>query len=118
MVTVCDHGATPVPSSLADDMHLGGQKRVGGADDGPDIEVVLPVLDGYMECVAMRIEIGDDRFIRPVAVLVDNVAAVAMSQQVAVEPRVIRPGFWVGPDAYYVIRHCYQIRDESRRTVI
>jgi hypothetical protein len=31
---------------------LGGEEGVGRADDGADVEVVLPVLDGDVEAVA------------------------------------------------------------------
>ena len=53
-----------------------------------DVEVVLPVLDRDVERVAARVEVGDDRLVAPVAVAVDDVAAVAVREQLGVEARV------------------------------
>ncbi len=51
LVTIGDHGAPPVPLALTDDVHLGGEERVGVAYHRADVEVVLPVLDRDMEVV-------------------------------------------------------------------
>ena len=78
---------------------LAGEERVGGAHDGADVEVVAPVLDRDGEVVAAGVEVGDDRLDRPVPVAVDDVAAVAVTQQLRVEPRVVGPGQRMRPDA-------------------
>ena len=54
LVAVGDHRPAPVPAAAADDVHLGGEEGVGGADDRADVEVVLPVLDGHVEGVPAR----------------------------------------------------------------
>ncbi len=89
LVAVGDHRAAPVPPTVADDVHLGGEERVGGADDRADVEVVLPVLDRDVEVVPAGVEVGDDRLHRPVAVAVDDVAAVALGR--AARRRTARP---------------------------
>ena len=48
-IFVGTHGATAVVFFLADDMNFAHIKRVGGADDGADIEIVFDVLDGDFE---------------------------------------------------------------------
>ena len=88
LVAVGDHRAAPVPAAVADDVHLGGQERVGVAHDGADVEVVLPVLDRDVERVPARVEVGDDRLAAPVAVAVDDVAGVAVGEQLGVQARV------------------------------
>src|SRR3954451_18100780 len=91
LVAVGDHRTPPVPALLPDDVHRLGQEGVRGPDDGADVEVVPPVLDGHVEGVPAAVEVGDDRVDGPVAVAVDDVAPVAVRQQLAVEPRVGRP---------------------------
>ena len=84
LVAVGHHRAAPVPPPVADDVHLGGQEGVGAAHDRADVEVVLPVLDRDVEVVATGVEVGDDRLHRPVAVAVDDVAPVALGEQLRV----------------------------------
>ena len=87
LVAVGDHRAAPVPAPVADDVHLGGEERVGGAHDRADVEVVLPVLDRDVEVVPAGVEVGDDRLHRPVAVAVDHVAPVTVA-------RAARASYW------------------------
>ena len=68
-------------------MHLRGEERVGGAHDRADVEVVLPVLDRDVELVPAGVEVGDDRVEPPVAVAVDDVAAVPSLEQLGVDAR-------------------------------
>ena len=84
LVAVGDHGAAPVPPAPADDVHLGGEERVGVADHRADVEVVLPVLDRDVEVVPAGVQVGDDRLVPPVAVAVDDVAPVAGGEQLRV----------------------------------
>ena len=81
LVAVGDHRPAPVPAPVADDVHLGGEERVGGAHDRADVEVVLPVLDRDVEVVPAGVEVGHDRLQGPVAVAVDHVAPVALGEQ-------------------------------------
>ena len=99
LVAVGDHGTAAVPAALADDVHLGGGEGVGGAHDRADVEVVLPVLDRDVEGVAAGVEVGDDRLEPPVAVAVDDVAAVAVLEQLGVVALVGRPLPLPRPDA-------------------
>ena len=92
LVAVGDHRAAPVPAAPADDVHLGGEERVRAAHDRADVHVVLPVLDRDMERMPLPVEVGDDRVHAPVAVLVDDVAGVAVREQFRIEARVVGPG--------------------------
>ena len=83
LVPVGDHRPPPVPAAAADDVHLGGEERVRRPDDGPDVQVVAEVLDRHVEGVPAPVEVGDDRLDGPVAVAVDDVAPVAVGQQLA-----------------------------------
>jgi hypothetical protein len=103
LVSIGDHGAALVPPAPAHDMHLGGEKRVGGAYDRADVQIVLPVLDRDVEVVAARVKLGDDRFQAPIPVPVDDVAPVAMRQQFGVKTRVVGPGTLPRPDAHCVV---------------
>ncbi len=91
LVAVGDHRSAAVPPPLADDVEGRRAHRVGGAHDGADVEVVLPVLDRDVELVPPGGEVGGDRLVRPVAVPVLDIAPVALPQQVRVEALVIGP---------------------------
>src|SRR3954447_537059 len=91
LVAVGDHRPPPVPALLPDDVHRFGQERVRGSDDGADVQVVPPVLDGHVEGMPTAVEAGDDRLDGPVAVAVDDVAPVAVAEQLGVVPRIRRP---------------------------
>jgi len=80
LVSVGHHRAATVPPPLADDVHLRGAERVGAADDRADVHVVLPVLDGDVKRMPVLIEVGHDRGHRPVAVAVDDVAAITVGE--------------------------------------
>lgn len=96
LISVGDHCTTPVPASLSDDVHAVGKEGVGISHDGSNVEIVLPILDGDVESVAPIVEIGDDRFLGPIAILVDHVAGIAVRQEFGVEMRIIRPGKRMG----------------------
>ena len=91
LVHVGHHGPPSVPFALPDDVDLGGEKGVGGSDDRADVAVVFPVLDGDVELVSTTIEIGDNRLDRPVPVLIEDIAAIATSQELRIEAGVIGP---------------------------
>jgi hypothetical protein len=99
LVPVGDHRPAPVPPAVADDDDLAGEEGVGRADDRADVQVVPPVLDGDRERMTPGVQVGDDRLDGPVAVAVDDVAAVTVAQQLAVEARVLRPRQRVRADA-------------------
>ena len=84
LVPIGHHRPAAIPSAAADDDHLGGEKRIRRAHDGSDVHVVLPVLDRHGELVSARIEVGDDRRDRPISVSVEDVAAVAVREQLGI----------------------------------
>ena len=67
-----------------------GEERVGVAHHRADVEVVLPVLDRDVEVVPAPVEVGHDRLAPPVAVAVDDVAPVAVGEQLRVVARIRR----------------------------
>ena len=78
MVTVGDHGAAAVPAFFSDDVHAGGEKSVGVAHHGADVQVVFPVFYGHVKVVTILIEFFHYGFSAPVTKAVNNVAAVAL----------------------------------------
>jgi hypothetical protein len=79
--------------------------RKGVAHHGADVEVVLPVLDGDVERVTALVQIGDDGLAGPVAVSIHHVPAIALGQELRIEPLVLRPWSRPGPDAHFF--HCH-----------
>ena len=79
-------------SASADDVDTGDVEGVGAAHDGADVEVLADVLDGDVQPVGAGGQIGADRRDGPVAVAVDDVAPVAVRQQLAVVAGVGGPG--------------------------
>ena len=91
-VAVGDHGAALVPATSADDVDAGHVEGVGAAHDGADVEVLADVLDSDVQPVGAGGQVGADRRDGPVAVAVDDVAPVAVRQQLAVVAGVGGPG--------------------------
>jgi len=85
LVAVGDHGATFIPASAPDNVDRVGKKRVCAPDNRPDIQVVLPVLNRDMEAMAASVEIRDDGFHRPIAVLINHIARVAVGEEFCVK---------------------------------
>lgn len=104
LVLVRDHGAATIPAAAPNDVDLFCEERVGGADHGADVEIVLPVLDGNVEFVAAGIKLGDDRVVLPVAVLVQDVAAVAIFEKLGIPVIAGRPLALPRPHAHFVLR--------------
>ena len=92
LVAVRHHRAPPVPAPPAHDVEGRGVEGVGGADHRPDVEVVPPVLDRDVEAVPAGVEVGDDGVEPPVPVALDDIAPVAVAQQVRVEVVARGPG--------------------------
>ncbi len=91
LVAVGDHRAALVPAAAPDDVHGLCGEGVRGAHDRADVEVVLPVLDGDVERMPARVEVGDDRVHAPVPIAIDDVARVAVLEQLGVVARIVGP---------------------------
>src|SRR6478736_5682437 len=91
LVAVGHHRSPAVPPALADHVKGSGVERVRGAHHRTDVEVVAPVLDGDVERVATGVEVRDDGIHPPVAVVVGDVAAVSVAEQVVVPLVALRP---------------------------
>ena len=89
LVAVGHHGAAPVPAAPADDVHGVDGERVGGPHHRADVGVVAEVLDRDVQRVPALVDVGDDRLARPVPVGVDDVAGVAVAQQLGVVARIV-----------------------------
>jgi len=100
LIAIGNHGASAIPAALANDVDFRSKKGVGVADNGSDVEIVLPVLDGDVEAVASLVQVGDDRFPVPIAIRVDHVSAVTVRQQFRIQTWVIGPRFRVGTNPY------------------
>ncbi len=88
-----------IPPPSTNDVYLFGEKGVGRPHYGPDVEVVLPVLNRDVEVVPLGIKVGHDRLVLPVAILVHHIAAVTIPQQVRVPVLAHRPLALPRPDA-------------------
>jgi membrane-associated protein len=99
LIAVGHHRTAPIPLAVAHDVHFFSEKRIGSAHDRPDVEVVLPVFDRDVKVVPPVVEVGDHRLASPVAIAVDDVAPVALSEQGGVETYVVRPLADPRPDA-------------------
>jgi len=98
-VLVGDHCAALVPVSLTDDVHTSDVERVRSAHDCTDVQVMLPVLDRDLQRIPMRIEVRADCLPGPLPVLVNDVAPIAICQQLGVELVTCRPWLRMRPDA-------------------
>jgi len=104
LVAVRDHGAAFVPPLLADDVNPRREEGVGVTHDCANVQIVLPVLDSYVEFVALGVEIRDDCLDAPVPVAVDDIAPVAIAQQLGIKARIVWPrlGVWANPNRVFV----------------
>ncbi|MEY4898452.1 MAG: hypothetical protein RL294_263 [Actinomycetota bacterium] len=91
LVTIGDHRPALVPAPAADDVDRIREERVRGANNRPDVEVVLPVLDRDVKSMTLGIKVSDNRFHRPIAVFVDDIAGVAIFEERWVEVGGGRP---------------------------
>ena len=51
LIAVGDHCSSAVPALIADDVDFFGQKRIGRSNNGPDVEIMLPILDRNMKAM-------------------------------------------------------------------
>jgi hypothetical protein len=52
------------------------EESICSSHDGTNIEIVLPILNRYMETVASQVKIGNNRFHAPVSILINNVPGI------------------------------------------
>ena len=91
LVAVRDHRAAPIPPLAPNNVHLTRQKRICCAHDGADVHVVFEVLDGHMEVMTLRVQVGDDGVHGPIPVGVDDVSGVAFGEELRVVLLTFRP---------------------------
>jgi hypothetical protein len=99
LVSVRHHRTAPVPALSPDDVDLRGGKSIRRPHYGADIEVVLEIFNGYVKGVPSFIEIGDDRFHRPVPVFIGNISSVPEFKEFGIEPIIRRPWLRVRANA-------------------
>ena len=81
-------------------MHGVHGKSISGAHHGADVGVVFKILNRDVQRMPAGINIGDDCFAGPVAVGVNDVAAVALGKQFGVI--MLTGGKFTFPGAYAV----------------
>src|SRR5699024_7298139 len=84
ILAVGHHRAAAIPAASAHDMHGINSKGISGAHNGADISVVFEILNRDVQRVPASIDISDNRFAAPIAIGVDNVAAVAIYKQLRI----------------------------------
>jgi hypothetical protein len=57
-----------------------GKKRIRCSNDGPNIQIVLPVFNCDMESVSSGIQLSDNRFHGPIPIAVNDIPGVTASQ--------------------------------------
>src|SRR5204863_8890670 len=91
LIAVAHHGAATVPAASPDDVYGVDGERVGGAHHGADVRVVAEILDRDVQRMPAPVDVGDDRFTRPVPICVNDVAGVSVTQQRGVVSRIVGP---------------------------
>ena len=94
-VTIRHHGATTIPAALSDDVHTGDVESIGRSDDGTDVEVVFPVLNGNVEWGASSVQLCNDCVDAQVTEFIQNVAMIPFRQQLGIIFIADWPGFGV-----------------------
>ena len=103
LIPIRHHGAASIPLSLPDDVHGTGQEGVRIAYHGADVEIVLPILNRYVEWMATSIEIRHDRLMLPVAIAIDHIPSITGGKKGLIELIAARPWERVGTDAYFML---------------
>ena len=80
LVLIGNHRSTTIPTTTPDNVDLSREERVRCPHDGADVEIVLEVLDGDMERMPPSVEVLDYRLESPVAVSIDHVPPIAVTQ--------------------------------------
>lgn len=75
-ILVGAHGAATIIFFLADNMNFTHVKRVGGTDNGTDIEIVFDVFNGDFEASTLLGERRKNLFVGEAFVFIDEVAGV------------------------------------------
>ena len=98
LIAVCHHRPAPVPAAPPDDVDGVHRERIGRTDDRADVGVVAEVLDRDVQRVPAPVDVGDDRFPRPIAVRVNDIAGVTVAQQHGVIAWVVGRRPWPRAD--------------------
>jgi hypothetical protein len=99
LIPISDHGPTPIPPPPSHNMHGPSGKSIGRPNNGPNIVVVLKVLNSHMELMPARVKISDHGIPTPIPIGVDHVATITGSEQRGIPTITSRPLTDPGPDA-------------------
>jgi hypothetical protein len=55
LITIGHHGTAPIPPSPSHNVNGVGKKRVGGAHNGTDVEIVLPIFNRDVKRVTVGV---------------------------------------------------------------
>jgi len=79
LVPIGHHRSATIPTTTPNDVDFLGHEGIGRTHDGADVEVVFEVLDGNVKRMPLGVEVLDYRLEAPIAILVNNVPAVAIA---------------------------------------
>ena len=68
------HSTTPIPLLVAVDPDFLCQKGIGISDHRGDIEIIAKITTNHSKIVPLGIEVCKDRLVRPIVVVVNDVA--------------------------------------------
>lgn len=68
------HSTTTIPLLLAIDPNFLCQEGIGVADHRGDIEIIAKITTNHSKVVPLGVEVSEDRFMRPVVVVVNDIA--------------------------------------------
>jgi hypothetical protein len=57
LVAIGHHRTSSIPTTVSDDVNLGSQEGIGGSNNRPDVQIVLPVLNGNVEFVTLCVKV-------------------------------------------------------------
>jgi len=73
-IAMGSHSTTPIPLLVAVDPDFLCQKGIGIADHRGDIEIITKITTNHSKVVPLGIEVCKDRLVRPIVVVVNDVA--------------------------------------------
>ena len=77
-VAIGHHCTALIPITLSNDVYGADIKCIRCTYDRSNVEIVLPILNRNLQLVSLGIEISNNRGDRPIAIVVEDIASVAI----------------------------------------